>query len=70
LVPQLFFFVNFDFSYFFVFFFITSNINIGSMRKIDGFKNVALKVKRIPKIFENLNSFETMLKMLKMMQIY
>lgn len=37
------------------------------MRKIDDFKNNALKVERILKIFENLNSFETML---KMMQIY
>jgi hypothetical protein len=35
------------------------------------FKNDALKVERVPKIFENLNSFETMLKMLKKtMQIY
>ena len=30
----------------------------------------ALKVERVSKIFENLNSFETMLKMLKTMQIY
>jgi len=29
------------------------------------FKNNALKVELILKIFENLNSFETMLKMLK-----
>jgi hypothetical protein len=29
------------------------------------FKNNALKVKRVPMIFENLNSFETMLKILK-----
>jgi len=29
-----------------------------------------LKVERVPRIFENLNYFETMLKMLKMMQIY
>ena len=34
------------------------------------FKNNALKVERVLKTFENLNSFETMLKMLKMMQIY
>jgi hypothetical protein len=47
-----------------------SNINIDSMRKINDFKNNALKVERIPKIFENLNSFETMKKMLKTMQIY
>jgi len=38
------------------------------MRKIIDFKNNALKVERVT--FENLNSFETMLKMLKMMQIY
>ena len=47
-----------------------SNINIDSMRKINDFKNNALKVERVPKIFENLNSFETMQKMLKTMQIY
>jgi len=40
------------------------------MRKISDFKNNALKVERVPKNFENLNSFETMLKMLKTMQIY
>jgi hypothetical protein len=40
------------------------------MRKIGDFKNNALKVERVPKTFENLNSFEMMLKMLKMMQIY
>jgi len=40
------------------------------MRKIGDFKNNTLKVERIPKTFENLNSFETMLKMLKTMQIY
>jgi hypothetical protein len=40
------------------------------MRKINDFKNNALKVERVPKIFENLNSFETMKKMLKTMQIY
>ena len=40
------------------------------MRKIGNFKNNALKVERVPKNFENLNSFETMLKMLKTMQIY
>jgi hypothetical protein len=47
-----------------------SNINIDSMRKINDFKNNTLKVERVPKIFENLNSFETMKKMLKTMQIY
>jgi hypothetical protein len=64
------FFINFDFSYFFVFFLKTSNINIYSMRKINDFKNNALKVERVPNIFENFNSFETMLKMLKTMQMY
>jgi hypothetical protein len=34
------------------------------------FKNNALKVKCVPMIFENLNCFETMLKILKKMQIY
>jgi hypothetical protein len=40
------------------------------MRKIIDFKNNMFKVERIPKIFEILNSFEPMLKMLKTMQIY
>ena len=40
-----------------------------SMKKINDFKNKALKVERVPNVFENLNSFETMLKMLKTMQI-
>jgi len=40
------------------------------MMKIGDFKNNTLKVERVPKTFENLNSFETMLKMLKTMQIY
>ena len=35
------------------------------MWKINDFKNDALKVERVSNIFENLNSFETMLKMLK-----
>jgi len=45
----------------------TSNINVDSMRKI---KINALKVERVRKTFENLNYFETMLKMLKTMQMY
>jgi hypothetical protein len=65
----LFFLVNFDFSYFFVFL-KASNINVDSMKKINDFKNNALKVERVPNVFENLNSFETMLKMLKTMQMY
>jgi len=65
LVPQLLsFFVNLIF--FFRFFLSTST----QMRKIGDFKSNTLKVERVPKIFENLNSFETMLKMLKTMQIY
>jgi len=71
--PFLFFFfflfVNFDFSYFFVFL-KTSNINVNSIRKINDHKIYALKVKRVPNTFENLNFFEMALRMLKMMQIY
>jgi len=67
LVPQLlFYFCKFDFSYFFGFFLSTST----RMREIDDFKNNALKVERVPKIFENLNFLETTLKKLKAMQIY
>jgi len=40
------------------------------MKKINDFKNNTLKVERVPNAFENLNSFETMLKMLKTMQMY
>jgi len=40
------------------------------MWKINDFKSDALKVERVPNVFENLNFFETMLKMLKTMQIY
>jgi len=40
------------------------------MKKINDFKNNALKVERVPNVFENLNSFKTMLKMMKMMQMY
>jgi hypothetical protein len=43
----------------------TSNINVDSMKKINDFKNNALKVERVSNVFENLNSFETMLKMIK-----
>jgi hypothetical protein len=58
------FFVNFGFSYFFVFL-KTSNINVNSTRKISDHKIYALKVERVPNIFENFNSFEMTLKMLK-----
>jgi len=54
---------------FFVFF-KTSNINVDSMKKINYFKNNALKVERVPNVVENLNSFKTMLKMLKTVQMY
>jgi len=54
----------------FFIFFENEQINIDSMRKINDFKNNTLKVERVPNVFENLNSFETMLKMLKMMQMY
>jgi len=60
----IFFFVNFGFSYFFVFL-KTSNINVNSTRKITDHKIYALKVERVPNIFENFNSFEMTLKMLK-----
>jgi hypothetical protein len=64
-----FFFVNFYFFYFFVFL-KANNININSTRKISDHKIYALKVECIPNSFENLNSFEMTLKMLKTMQIY
>jgi hypothetical protein len=40
------------------------------MRKINDFKNDMWKVERVLNVFENLNSFETMLKMLKTIQMY
>ena len=40
------------------------------MMKIGDFKSNTLKVERVPKAFENLNSFEAILKMIKTMQIY
>jgi hypothetical protein len=52
----LFFFLNLIFFNFFVFL-KTSNINVDSMRKINDFKINALKVERVRKTFENLNSF-------------
>ena len=67
--PSTSFFVNLIFLNFFVFF-ETSNINVDSMKKINDFKNNTLKVERVPNVFENLNSFETMLKTLKTMQMY
>jgi hypothetical protein len=67
--PSTFFFVNFDFSYFF-FFFWKRAISTSTQWGKSMIKNNALKVERVPNIFENLNSFETMLKMLKTMQMY
>ena len=64
------FFVNFDFfSYFFVFL-KASNININLTLKISDCKIYALKIECAQNTFENLNSYEMTLKMLKMMQIY
>jgi len=61
---------NFNFDIFFLYFFKTSNINVDSTRKISDCKIIALKVERVSNTFENLNSSEMMLKMLKIMQIY
>jgi len=64
-----FFFVNFDFVFFFVFL-KASNINVDLTKKISDCKIYALKVERVQNTFENLDSSEMTLKMLKMMQIY
>ena len=70
LVPQLFIFLLIlIFSFFFVFL-KAGNINVDSTRKISDHKIYALKVERLQNTFENLNSFEMALKMLKTMQIY
>jgi hypothetical protein len=56
-----------------IFFFVflkTSNINVDLTRKINDCKINALKVERVQNTFENLNSSEMTLKMLKVMQIY
>jgi len=47
-----FFFVNLIFLNFFVFFLKTSNINVNSMKKINNFKNNALKVERVPNVLK------------------
>jgi len=64
--PFLFFsfFLILIFLIFFVFL-KASNINVNSTRKISDHKIYALKVERVPNTFENLNSFEMTLKMLK-----
>ena len=58
-------FVNFDFSYFFCIFSKQAISTSTQWGKSMIFKNNALKVECVPMIFENLNSFETMLKILK-----
>jgi hypothetical protein len=60
-------FVNFDF-FVFLYFLKTNNINVDLNEEKS--MNDAWKIERVQKTFENLNSFETMLKMLKTMQIY
>jgi hypothetical protein len=76
LVPKTYWSLNFfifcRFRFFFIFSvsFETSNINVGSTRKISDCKINALKVERVQNTFENLNFSEMTLKMLKMMQIY
>jgi len=74
--------LNFSFPFLFSFFFLlilifsffvflkASNINVDLTRKISDCKIYALKVERVQNTFENLDSFEMTLKMLKTMQIY
>jgi hypothetical protein len=62
LVPQLFFFFEFILK--------KNNINVDSTRNISDCKINVLKVERVQNTFENLNSLEIMLKMLKTMEIY
>jgi hypothetical protein len=66
--PQLFFFIFGPLQI--LIFLKTSNINVNSTMKISDCKIYTLKVKRVQNTFENLNSSEMMLKMLKIMQIY
>jgi hypothetical protein len=76
MVPQL--FLSFPFLFFFLLILIFSffvflkanNINVDLTRKISDCKIYALKVERVQNTFENLDSSEMTLKMLKMMQIY
>ena len=69
LLFSFFFFVNFDFSYFFVFF-----ENEQYQRRLDEenqwFKNDAWKVGRVWKSFKNLNSFLDDVENAKMTRIY
>jgi hypothetical protein len=50
--PSTFFFVNLIFLNFFLYFLQTSNINVDSMKKINDFKNNALKVERVPNVLK------------------
>jgi len=65
---SLFFFLILIFSFFV--FLKANNINVDLTRKINDCKIYALKVERVQNTFENLDSSEMTLKMLKMMQIY
>jgi len=62
------FFINFNFFNFFIFL-KANNINVDSTKKINNYKINALKVEHVQNTFENLNSYEITLKMLKTMQI-
>jgi len=67
--PSIFlFFVNFNFFNFFIFL-KANNINVDLTKKISDCKINALKVEHVQNTFENLNSYEITLKMLKTMQI-
>jgi len=69
LVPQLLYFLSI-LIFIFILFLKANNINVDSIRKISDCKIHALKVERVQNTFENLNSSEMTLKMLKTMQIY
>jgi len=51
-----------------LYFFKTSNIKVDSTRKISDYKINVLTVKRVSNTFENLNSSEMTLKILKMIK--
>jgi len=62
--PSTLFFIYFEFIL------KTNNTNVDSIRKISNCKINTLKVERVRNTFENLNSSEMTLKMLKTIQIY
>ena len=71
--PFLFFTSFFCKFWFFLFFCIFKSEQISTSTQCGKsmiLKNEAWKVERVPNVFENLNSFETMLKMLKTIQMY